>query len=417
MNKLLHAQEKTFYNAAIITMSDTLGLVKNGYLTIKNNQITEIGSGNPPHSHNLIDCDGKILMPGFINAHTHLPMTMYRGIADDLPLKEWLEEHIWPAEAKHTHEDTVRKATRLGLEEMVRTGTTTFSDMYFFADAVAEETANFGLRGVMNEALLDFPTNSYENTHAAFDKIIAFVKRWKNHPLITPNIIFHATYTCSKSTILQVKELAETHNLKITSHVSETREEVANVTQEQGMNPIEYLESLQLISDKLFIAHGVWLNETDQQLFAQKGAHIVHCPSSNLKLGSGVAPVPEYLSKGINVALGTDGCASNNNLDMVEEMRLAALLHKGVNHNPTLLPAYEALKMATINGAKALGLDAQIGSLEVGKLADLLIIDTNNTFMQPIYDYYSAIVYAMNSSCIETVLVDGKVVMESKDIQ
>jgi 5-methylthioadenosine/S-adenosylhomocysteine deaminase len=416
MKSNLHQPTKTFINAVIVTMNPKAGIIKNGYLTIYDKKITAIGEGEPETSENLIDAGGKILMPGFVNAHTHLPMTMYRGIADDLPLKEWLEEHIWPAEAKHTHEDSVRKATRLGLEEMVRTGTTTFSDMYFFADAVAEETEKFGLRGVMNEALVDFPTNSYQNSEEAFDKIIAFTERWKDNDLISPLLIFHATYTCSRNTILKVKELAEKYRLHITSHVSETQQEIENVKQAQGMNPVEYLDALDLISDKLFIAHGVWLNENDQNIFAKKGAHIVHCPSSNLKLGSGVAPIPDYLAKGINVALGTDGCASNNNLDMVEEMRLAALIHKGVNHNPTLIPAYEALKMATVNGAKALGLADKIGSLEVGKYADILVIDTQNTFMQPIYDYYSALVYAMNSSCIETVLVDGKVVMEDRKI-
>ncbi|MGD9994977.1 MAG: amidohydrolase [Salinivirgaceae bacterium] len=416
MNSMLQQTVKTLYNATIITMNDGFEVIEKGYLTIEGNTITALGKGLPESKTNLIDCSGKIIMPGFVNAHTHLPMTMYRGIADDLPLKEWLEEHIWPAEAKHTHEDTVRKASRLGLEEMVRTGTTTFADMYFFADAVAEETAAFGLRGVMNEGILDFPINSYKDSSEAFKKAYAFIEKWKNHPLITPAAIFHATYTCSKETLLEVKKMAEKYDLNLSTHIAETQHEVELVSSQQGMTPPAYLHELGLLTNKNFNAHCVWLNEAAQKLFAENGAHVVHCPSSNLKLGSGIAPVSTYLNKGINVALGTDGCASNNNLDMVEEMRLAALLQKGVNHDPTLLPAREALKMATLNGAKALGLAHIIGSLEMGKRADLLIINTNNTFMQPIYDYYSAIVYSMNSSCIESVLVDGKVVMEKREI-
>ncbi len=393
-------------------MNKKFDVIKNGYITIVGNTITSIGEGIPKSDKNLYDAKEKIIIPGFVNAHTHLPMTMYRGIADDLPLKEWLEEHIWPAEAKGTHENTVRESAKLGMEEMIRTGTTTFCDMYFFADAVAEETAKIGLRGVMNEALLDFPTNSYNNIDEALKKAESFIKKWHHNSLITPSIVFHSTYTCSKQTLLKIKNLALKYKVKLTTHISETQEEINTVTEQQGVNPAQYLNNLGLLTESMIGAHCVWLTEDDQMLFAENKANIVHCPSSNLKLGSGIAPIPSYLEKGINVALGTDGCASNNKLDMVEEIRLAALLHKGVNHDPTLIPAREALKMATINGAIALGLDKKIGSLEVNKLADLVMINTNNTFMQPIYNYYSAIVYAMNSSCIDTVMVDGKVLLE-----
>ncbi len=413
---MLHQNEKTLYNAVIITMDNQYELIENGYITIKDNVITEIGKGKPDNQKNLYNAHGKIIIPGFVNAHTHLPMTMYRGIADDLPLKTWLEDYIWPAEAEHTHEESVREAARLGLEEMIRTGTTTFSDMYFFADTVAEETEKMGLRAVMNEALLDFPTNSYPTIDDAFNKVEKFLKRWSNNQLITPGMVFHATYSCSKETLVRIKEIATKYNLLISTHLSETSSEVDNFIEENGMSPIAYLEELEMLNENTLAAHCVWLDEDDQEIYANSGAHIVHCPSSNLKLGSGVAPISSYLLKGINVALGTDGCASNNNLDMVEEMRLAALLHKGVNLNPTVIPAREALKMATVNGAKALGLFDKIGSLEVGKHADLVLIDTKNTFMQPIYDYYSALVYAMNSSCIDTVIVNGKVLMENKEL-
>jgi len=413
---MLSKNEKTIYNAIIITMNNKFEVIENGYITILENKIKEIGAGAPQNTKNLYNANRKIIIPGFVNAHTHLPMTMYRGLADDLPLKTWLEDHIWPAEAKQTNEKNVRNAAKLGLEEMIRTGTTTFCDMYFFSDAIAEETEKIGLRAVMNEALLDFPTNSYQNINEALIKAEAFINKWSNHSLINPSLVFHATYSCSKETLLRIKLLAEKYSVHFTTHISETEDEVNNVSNQQGHNPVQYLNKLGMLNEKLLAAHCVWLNESDQELFALKGAHIAHCPSSNLKLGSGIAPIPSYLEKGINVALGTDGCASNNNLDMVEEMRLAALLHKGVNHNPTLIPAREALKMATINGAKALGLDHKIGSIEAGKLADLVFIDTNNTFMQPIYDYYSALVYSMNSSCIDTVIVNGKVLMKNKQL-
>lgn len=411
---MLHNSEKTIFNAVIITMNNQFEIIENGYITINRNKITALGKGKPETTVNLIDAKGKIIIPGFVNAHTHLPMTMYRGIADDLPLKTWLEDHIWPAEAKHTNEENVRKASRLGMEEMIRTGTTTFYDMYFFADAVAEEAEKMGLRAVLNEALLDFPTNNYKNIDEALKKAENFILKWKGSTLINPALVFHATYSCSKKTLLKVKNLSQKYNVQIATHISETQEEIKEVTQQQGKNPAQYLNELGMLTSKTLGAHCVWLTENDQQLFAKNGAHIAHCPSSNLKLGSGIAPISTYIKKGINVAIGTDGCASNNNLDMVEEMRLAALLQKGAHHDPTLIPAKEALKMATINGANALGLGNKIGSLEIGKHADLVLIDTNNTFMQPIYDYYSAIVYAMNSSCIDTVLVDGNVLMENK---
>lgn len=413
---MLKQSEKTIYNAVIITMNSKYDIIENGFITIKNSKIIDIGTGNPTSTINLYNAKGKIIIPGFINAHTHLPMTMYRGIADDLPLKIWLEEHIWPAEAKNTNEENVRKASRLGMEEMIRTGTTTFCDMYFFADAVAEETEKIGLRGVMNEAIVDFPTNSYKNIDKAFSKVEGFIKKWQNNSLITPAAIFHSTYACNKNTLLRINKLSLKYNLRLSTHISETESEVNDFTTQEGVSPAKYLHQLGMLTQKSVSAHCVWLTDEEQQLFATHKASIVHCPTSNLKLGSGIAPIPQYIEKDINVALGTDGCASNNNLDMVEEMRLAALLHKGVNRNATVIPAREALKMATINGAKALGLDDEIGSLEIGKHADLLLIDTDNTFMQPIYDYYSAIVYSMNSSCINTVMVDGKVLMEGREM-
>ncbi len=411
------ANTKTLYNATIITLNQRMDILEKGYLIIKDDKIIALGSGTPSHMENPINLEGKIIIPGFVNAHTHMPMTLYRGIADDLPLKEWLEEHIWPAEAKLTFENNVRVGARIGLAEMIKTGTSTFCDMYFFADAVAEETEKAGLRAVMGEGILEFPTNSFDDSTKALEKAENFIKKWQNHPLIVPGTIFHATYTCKKETLKKVKQMAEKYNTPLTTHISETQEEVETVCKEQGLNPVQYLDSLGLLNKHMTGAHCVWLTDQDQDLFAKNGTSVAHCPTSNLKLASGIAPIPSYIEKGINVALGTDGTASNNNLDMVEEMRLAALIHKGNNLNATVVNAQTALKMATINGAKALGLDDKIGSIEVGKLADLQIIDTNNSFMTPIYDYYSAIVYSMNSHCIESLLINGKPVMIERELQ
>lgn len=413
---MIHDNIKTFYNAVIITMNSNLELIEDGYITIENGKIKDIGEGKPNNQHNLINANGKIIIPGFINAHTHLPMAMYRGIADDLPLHTWLEDHIWPAEAKHTNENNVRKATRLGLAEMIKTGTTTFADMYFFVDAIADETEKAGMRAVMGEAILDFPTNSYKKTTEALSKAENLVIKLQNNELIEPAFIFHSTYTVQKDTLLKINALAKKHKVRLFTHASETQDEVKMVTKEQGKTPIEYLSDLNILETGVTAAHCVWASNSDQDILKQHNASVAHCPSSNLKLGSGIAPIPQMLKKGINVAIGTDGCASNNNLDMVEEMRLTALLHKGNNLDATVVPAQEALKMATINGAKALGLDEKIGSLEIGKQADLLIIDTKQTFMNPIYDYYSAIVYSMNSSCIESVIVNGKALMENRKL-
>ncbi len=416
MESNLNKKIKTIYNATIISMNKSMEIIEDAFITIENDKITTLGKGKPTNTENLINANGKIIMPGFINAHTHLPMTLYRGIADDLPLHTWLEEHIWPAEAKYTNEKNVRKGSKLGLAEMIKTGTTTFADMYFFSDAIAEETEKAGMRAVMGEAILDFPTNSYKKTAEAISKAVNFIEKWKSSNLINPALIFHSTYTVQKETLLTIKELAKKHNVRLHTHASETQKEVKLVKDAQQLNPIEYLNSLGLLKQGLTAAHCVWTTESDWKLFAQNNTSVAHCPSSNLKLGSGIAPIPQMLKAGVNIAIGTDGCASNNNLDMVEEMRLTALLHKGTSLDPTVIPAKEALKMATINGAKALGLEKQIGSIEVGKQADLLLIDTQNTFMHPIFDYYSAIVYSMNSGCIDTVLVNGKVLMQGKEL-
>ena len=408
---MLHTDEKTLYNAVILTINNNDDIIENGFITIKSGKIIDIGYGKP-NKKNLIDINGKIIIPGFINTHTHLAMTMFRGLADDLPLKEWLENNIWPAEKKHLNEDNIRKYVNIGLNEMISTGTTTFCDMYFFADITAEETQKVGLRAVMNEAVIDFPTNSYKTIDTAINKVLKFINKWRDNQLITPAILFHSIYSCNKETLLRVKEIANKYNLIISTHISETQDEVNLSIKQNNNTPAKYLHKLGLLTDKTLASHCIWLTEDEQNLLKKQKTNITHCPTSNLKLGSGIAPIHKYMKKGINISIGTDGCASNNNLNMIEEMRLTALIHKGVNLDPTLITAKETLRMATINGAKALGLEKQIGSIEIDKYADIVIIDTQCTFMQPIYDYYSAIVYSMNNNCIDTVMVNGNILYE-----
>lgn len=411
--ELLNQPNKTIVNATIVTMNNNFDIIENGFIDIVNNKIVNIGQGLP-NNNNIIDVKNSLIIPGLVNTHTHLPMTMYRGFANDLPLNTWLNNYIWPAEAKNNNPKNMAWAARLGLAEMIFTGTTTFSDMYFFTDTVANETVNAGLRGIMGESVMDMVTN---NTDTAVNKAEMFFEKWHGHNLITPSLNLHSVYTCSAKVLQNALKLLKKYPMPVNIHLSETAHEVELVKKNSTLTPIEYFYGLGFFDYKIIAAHCVWPTTAELKLMKNANFSVAHCPASNLKLGSGIAPVPQMLSMGINVTIGTDGCASNNNLDMVEETRLAALLHKGFANDPTVVTDKQALAMATINGAKALGLESQIGSVEVGKKADLIIIDKQNTFMTPVFDYYAAIVYSMNSGCINTVIVDGKPVMVNRQLQ
>lgn len=403
-------------NATIVPMEPGSNIIENGFLVIEGDLITDIGAGNPVNPVNPIDLSGKIIIPGLINAHTHLAMTLYRGLADDLPLYDWLQNHIWPAEAKHTNRENVAMGAKLGLCELIRTGTTTFSDMYFFSEVTAQCAVKAGLRAVIGEAVVDFPTKSYTNTTEAFRLIERFIDQWKNNALIHPAIILHSPYACSKETLQKAMDMALKHQVCINIHISETQQEVNDSFQKHQLSPVAYLNQMGFFDASVCAAHMVWPDENDLNILSDKNVSIAHCPTSNMKLASGIAPVPAMMEKGINIALGTDGCASNNNLNLLREMHLAALLHKGNTLNPRAVTACQALEMATINGAKALKIDHLTGSLKAGKKADLAIIDTQNSFMSPVYDVYSAIVYAAESHCIESVLVNGKPLMIGREL-
>lgn len=407
--------KKIIYNAHIITMNANLDIIPNGSLLIENGKISRIsGETIRDDDAEMTDAKGMYVMPGFINTHTHLPMTMLRGYADDLPLHEWLTDHIFPAEARWVNAENVRLATRLAFIEMIKSGTTCFNDMYFFEDVIAEEARKAGIRGVMGESVIDFPTASFQTVDEGVAICEALIRKWQGDPIIHPSVCVHAPYTCSKETLIKTKRLADKYHTLLQIHVSETRKEVEDITAQTGMPPVEYLHSIGLLDRNVIAAHCVWLNEKEVELMATSGTSIGHCPKSNLKLASGIADTDTYAKAGINVSLGTDGTASNNTLDMVEEMRFAALLPKVVHYNPEAVNARAALQMATINGAKALGLDAITGSLEAGKSADLIFVHAASSNMIPVYDEYSAIVYAMNSKNVRSSMVNGEWIMKDR---
>jgi 5-methylthioadenosine/S-adenosylhomocysteine deaminase len=367
-----------------------------------------------PGAHVLeIDCREHALMPGFVNAHTHAAMSLFRGMADDRPLMEWLERHIWPAEARHVSREFVRDGTRLAIAEMLLAGTTTLSDMYFFADEAAAAAVECGMRAVIGMIVIGFPSAWASDVDDYFRKGQAVHDQFRAHPLITTAFAPHAPYTVDDAALTRVAVLAEELDVPVHMHVQETRGEVENSLATFGMRPLSRLHRLGLVSPRLLAVHATCVEPDEIALIARSGVTIVHCPESNLKLASGLCPVAELLAQGVNVALGTDGAASNNDLDMLSELRTAALLAKGVTGDPCVLPAASALRLATLNGAHALGLDHLTGSLTVGKQADVIAIDLGQLRARPVYDPISQIVYSASRDQVREVWVDGRHVVRA----
>lgn len=404
-------------NAHIITMNAAMEIIPSGSILIEHGKIKCISAGElqDPEAK-VTDAGGMIVMPGFINTHTHVPMTMLRGYADDLPLHQWLTEHIFPAEARMVTPENVRIATRLAFIEMIKSGTVCFNDMYFFEDIIAEEAKKAGIRGVMNESVIDFPTASFKTVDEALNLSEKLICKWQGDNLVHPSVTVHAPYTCSKETLQKAKKLADKYNTLLQIHLAETKKETEDIKARTGMLPGEYLHSIGLLDHNVIAAHCVWLTPHETELLAKTGTSIGHCPKSNLKLASGIADTDTYMKAGITVSIGTDGTASNNNLDMVEEMRFAAFLPKVVHYNPEAVNAQTALQMATINGARALGLGDITGSIEAGKSADLIFIHDGASNMIPVYNEYSAIVYAMNSKNIKHSMVNGQWIMKDREV-
>lgn len=356
------------------------------------------------------------LIPGLINLHTHAAMTLMRGLADDLPLMEWLKEHIWPAEQRHVNETFVYDGTRLACAEMLRGGITCFNDMYFFPEAIAQAVLSAGMRAMIGMIAIDFPTAYASDADDYLAKGMALRDTLQSEPLLSFSFAPHAPYTVSDKTFSSILTYAEQLDVPIHLHLHETEDEIRIDQEAYGFRPIERLQQLGLLSPNLIAVHMIHLNESDIKLIKRNGCNIVHCPSSNLKLASGFAPVAIYLDSGINVGLGTDSAASNNRLDMFEEMRLAALLAKAVSGKANTLPAYQALQMATINGARALGLEEITGSISPGKAADITAIDFSDLNLTPCFDPISHIVYAANREHVSHVWVNGKMLVENKQL-
>jgi 5-methylthioadenosine/S-adenosylhomocysteine deaminase len=401
----------------IITMNDRNDVYPEGAIAIDADTIVAVGPQPEiiprfrPKKHLAYKDD--IILPGLINTHTHAAMTCFRGLADDLPLEIWLNEHIFPAE-RHISRDLVYWGTKLAVAEMLLSGTTTFCDMYLFADAVAQVCQEVGMRAVVGEVLYDFPSTNYGKPENGLIFTETLLQTWKDDPLIEVAVQPHAVYTCSPDLLSRCGELAERYGARFVIHLAETQQEVADCHKRYGATPLAHLHGLNLVNERLVADHGVVLSQGDQELLAAQGASVVHCPESNMKLASGVAPVVELMAKGVNVALGTDGCASNNNLDMLQEMDTAAKLHKVQHLDPTVMAAPTVLHVATRGGARALNLEDRLGALEPGKQADLIVINGDQPHLVPLYNPYSQLVYAATGADVRTVMVAGRIVMEDR---
>jgi len=402
----------------IVTMNERGDVIEDGAVAIERGRIVAIGKRSEIDKsytgRETIEARGRIIMPGLINGHTHIPMTLFRGLADDLDLNEWLTKYIFPAEAKNVTEDFVRVGTRLGLAEMIRGGTTTYCDMYYFEDAVADETAKAGVRGVLGETIIDFPVadnKTYEEGLAYTQK---YIEKWRGHALITPAIAPHAPYTVSEEHLKAARDLANRLRATIVIHVAETQKEVDDITRDHGASPVNYLARIGFLNDQVIAAHTIHLTDEEIALLKRLGVGAVHNPQSNMKLAAGVARVPQMLRADVALGLGTDGAASNNDLNMWEEMDTAAKLHKVTTGDPRVVSAREALEMATIRGARALHLERETGSLERGKRADVIIVDLDDLSQTPLYNVYSHLVYATKADDVRTVVIEGRVVMRDR---
>jgi 5-methylthioadenosine/S-adenosylhomocysteine deaminase len=363
-----------------------------------------------------MDVPDSIIMPGLVNAHTHAAMTCFRGIADDMELMDWLNDYIFPAEARNVDPELAYWGSMLACAEMIKSGTTTFSDMYIFEEETAKAAKKAGMRCLLGEVLFDFPSPSFKTSAEGLACTEKLIRKWADDSLINIMVEPHSLYTCSPELLKASKALADRYHVPLATHFLENKAEAKQLKEKFGQRATTFLRDIGLLDDRFIAFHGVLMDEEDIRLFADHGCKVVHNPESNMKLASGVAPVSTMLEHGIVVGLGTDGCASNNNLDMFEEMDTAAKLEKSARLDPTVMSARTVIRMATRNGAKTLGLDSLVGTLEVGKKADLCIIDMNRPHLTPLYNEYSHLVYAVNGADVDTVLINGKVVMRNRKL-
>jgi len=403
----------------VVTMNSARAIVEDGSVAVRGDSIVAVGPRTQIdakyRASQVIDAQEHLVLPGFINGHTHVPMTLFRGLHDDVTLNDWLYKYIFPAEAKNVNEEFVRWGTRLAAAEQIRSGVTTFADMYYFEDAIAEETKAAGMRGVLGETFIDFPAPDNKSEAEMLAYTEKFLKRWQGDPLIHAAPAPHSIYTCSKKTLQDSAALARKYHAPILIHVAEMKKEWDDSQKSNGMSPVAYLEKVGVLGPDVVAAHCIFVDEADRKLLAERGVGCVHNPSSNMMIASGVSPVPEMLSAGVAVGLGTDGPAgSNNDLDLMEEIDLAAKLAKISKMNPLALNAENVVEMATIDGARALHLEKEIGSLEAGKKADLVLINLNEPNGVPMYDVYAQIAYSSKGSDVDTVVIGGRVVMRDR---
>ena len=363
-----------------------------------------------------IDATGRVVIPGLINTHTHAPMVLYRGLADDLALMDWLQKYIFPAEARTVSPEFVRAGTRLATLEMIQSGTTAYADMYYFEEEIAKATKAAGIRGVLGQTIIQFPVPDAKTPADGIARATAFLRQWKNDPLIVPAIAPHAMYTLDAATLKAIRATADREKAPVIIHLAETTDEVKSARDKYKMTPTRFLESIGFWGERTLAAHGVHVTAADMTILAKHRVGIAHNPESNMKLASGAAPVLAMQQAGIVVGLGTDGAASNNDLDMFEAMRQAAFLHKLTSKDPRALPARTALRMATIDGARTLGMHNEIGSLEPGKRADLIVVSMRAARQTPLYDPLSHLVYVTRGDDVQTMVVDGKVIMRDRRV-
>ncbi len=405
----------------IVTMDADRHVIEDGAIAVQGDAIVAVGPRVAIEAKysgaQSINAKGKLVLPGFINGHTHAAMTLLRGLRDDVTLDDWLRKYIFPAEAKNVTEEFVRWGTRLGVAEMIRGGVTTFVDMYYFEDAVAEETKGAGMRGVLGETFIDFPAPDNKTNEAMLEYTEKFLKRWQGDPLIHAAPAPHSIYTCSQKTLQDSAALARKYKAPILIHVAEMKKELDDSRAQNGTTPVQYLDKIGILGPDVVAAHCIWVDATDRKILAEKQVGCVHNPSSNMMLASGVSPVPEMRAAGVAVGLGTDGPAgSNNDLNLMEEMDLAAKLQKISKMDPRALGAKAVVEMATIEGAKAVHMEKEIGSLEEGKKADLILIGLDAPNAVPMYDVYSQLAYALKGSDVETVIIGGRSVMRDRKL-
>lgn len=404
-------------NGTILTMDDQNSVIKEGVLGIKGDGISYVGTGDAKEfqAKKTIDAKGGLILPGLINGHTHAAMTLFRGLADDLPLMEWLNNYIFPAESR-MDAHFVYSGTLLACAEMIMSGTTTFCDMYLFEDEVARAAKEAGMRALVGEVLYDFDSPNYGSIENGLKYTEDLIHKWEGDPLVSIAVEPHSLFTCSPELLSKTNKLALKYNLPLIIHVAETTSEMDEVKKRYGKGPVEHLESLGLLGPHLIADHCVHLGKEDIKKFSENGVRVIHNPESNMKLASGIAPVPAMLKNNVTVGLGTDGCASNNNLDLFAEMDMAAKIHKINTMDTTVMDALTVTRMATIEGAKALGMGEMTGSLEEGKKADLIILDMKKPHLTPMYNPFSHLVYAVRGNDVTHAIINGRLLMEDRKL-